>query len=107
MADGAGAALVPYNAAGSAAFEGVFGPAIRDTPGQSLAGVDFNAQDFARFALGNDLNRATADFTICGETLRGHACVDDQFEPLAAKWTKDFLGNFHGSHSTLLELKHR
>jgi hypothetical protein len=55
------------------------------------------AQDFARFALGNDFKRPAANFAIRGEALRRDAGVNDQFHSLAAEGTKDGFSRFHRS----------
>jgi hypothetical protein len=55
------------------------------------------AQNFARFAFGGDLERAAADFAIRGEGLRGDAGIDDDFKTLSAKGALDGFGDLHGS----------
>ena len=54
-------------------------------------------QNFARFAFGDDLERAAADFTIRGKPLRRDAGVDDQLKPLPAERALNVRRHFHGT----------
>ena len=53
------------------------------------------ADDFARFAFGDDFKRAAADFAIGREPLAGDAGVNGQLERLAAEWTRNGFVDDH------------
>jgi hypothetical protein len=53
------------------------------------------AQNFARLAFRDDLERAAAHLAIGREPLERHARVDRHFKRLAAERTLDVPGNFH------------
>jgi hypothetical protein len=53
------------------------------------------AQNFARFALGNDLEWPAAHFAIRREPLEWQRRVNYHLELLAAKWALDVFRNFH------------
>jgi hypothetical protein len=55
------------------------------------------AQNFTRFAFGDDLEWAAAHFAVRRKPLEGHARVDHQLKPLPAERTLDVLGNFHAA----------
>jgi len=59
---------------------------------------NIHAQNFARCALGNDLERAAADFTIRREPLAGDARVNGRFKCLAAERALDFGEFFHAGN---------
>jgi hypothetical protein len=54
-----------------------------------------NTQDFAGFALGNDLEWPATDLAVGCEPLCRDAGVEHDFEALAAKWALDGFGDFH------------
>jgi hypothetical protein len=54
-----------------------------------------NAQDFAGFAFGKDLEWPATDLAIGCKSLRRDAGIEHDFEALAAKWALDGFGNFH------------
>jgi len=64
-------------------------------PRLCLPGLHFQAQNFARLALGDDLEGAAADFAVGSETLRTGAGVDDKLHALAAERTPHCFGHFH------------
>jgi hypothetical protein len=60
-----------------------------------LIALDIQAQNFARLAFDNYLERPAANFAIRREALRGRAGVNRQFKRLAAKRTLNGFGNLH------------
>jgi len=57
--------------------------------------LNFEAQDFAGFAFGEDIEGAAADFAVGGEALLGERGVHDEIEFLAAEGALDWCGDFH------------
>jgi len=55
------------------------------------------AQNFARLAFGDDLERAATHLAIRREPLERHARVNQHLKPLAAKRTLNVPGNFHAT----------
>jgi hypothetical protein len=60
------------------------------------------AQNFARLAFRNDLERAATHFAIRREPLERHARVNDHLKRLAAERTLNVLRNFHAAFYTTL-----
>jgi len=63
-----------------------------------LIPANLQAQNFTRFALGDDFKGVAAHFTISRKTLRSDAGINDQFTALAAKRTKNRFRDFHSAY---------
>lgn len=57
--------------------------------------MDFQAQDFARFAFGEDIEGAAADFAISGEALLGERRIHEEVEFLPTERALDWFRDFH------------
>jgi hypothetical protein len=66
----------------------------KDTTNLVLA-LHLNADDFAGFTFGDDLEWPATDLAIGCESLRGNTGVEHDFEALAAKGALDGFGCFH------------
>jgi len=53
------------------------------------------AQNFARFAFRNDVERAAAHFAIRHKPLERHTRIDHHLKLLTTKRALDVFGNFH------------
>jgi hypothetical protein len=54
-----------------------------------------DAQNFAGFTFGKNLEWPATDFAIGRKPLRAGAGIDHDVEALAAKWALDGFGDFH------------